>query len=90
MAEHQILEYKAITLQCFNTTFSPTDPCMQWRTKGVVWWVSKPPPPPPKKKKKFHSSDKADPNSQFREKYIKNNQIRIRVSLICKLSATPV
>lgn len=29
MAEHQIPEYKAITLQCNYTTFSPTDPCMK-------------------------------------------------------------
>jgi hypothetical protein len=31
----------------------------------------------------------AEPNSQFREKYIRNNLIRIRVSLIFKLSGTP-
>jgi hypothetical protein len=42
-------------------------------------------PPPPK----FRSFDKAEPNSQFRGKYIWNNLIRIRVSLICKLSGTP-
>jgi hypothetical protein len=41
--------------------------------------------PPPK----FRSFDKAEPNSQFREKYIRNNPIRIRVSLLCKLSGTP-
>jgi hypothetical protein len=33
--------------------------------------------------------DKAEPNSQFRGKYIRDNLIRIRVSLICKLSETP-
>jgi hypothetical protein len=38
---------------------------------------------------KFRSFDKAGPNSQFRGKYIRNNLIRIRVSLICKLSGTP-
>jgi hypothetical protein len=38
---------------------------------------------------KFRSFDKPDPNSQFRRKYIRNNLIRIRVSLMCKLSGTP-
>jgi hypothetical protein len=33
--------------------------------------------------------DKAEPNSQFRGKYIRNNLITIRVSPICKLSGTP-
>jgi hypothetical protein len=56
----------------------------QWRTAGGVWGLNPPPPPP-----KFRSFDKAEPNSQFRGKYIRNNQIRIRVSLICKLSGTP-
>jgi hypothetical protein len=46
-----------------------------------VWGVQPPPP-------KFRSFDKAEPNSQFRGKYISNNLIRIRVSLICKLSGT--
>jgi hypothetical protein len=41
--------------------------------------------PPPK----FRSFDKAEPNSQFRGKYIYNNLIRIRGSLILKLSETP-
>jgi hypothetical protein len=44
------------------------------------------PPPPPK----FRSFAKAEPNSQFRGMYIRNNLIRIWVSLICKLSGTPV
>ena len=39
--------------------------------------VFKPPPPP-----KFRSFDKAEPNSQFRGKYIRNNLTRIRLSLI--------
>jgi hypothetical protein len=43
------------------------------------------PPHPPK----FRSFDKAEPNSLFHGKYIRNNLIRIRVSLICKLSGTP-
>jgi hypothetical protein len=43
------------------------------------------PPPPPK----FRSFEKAEPNSQFRGIYIRNNLIRIRVLLICKLSGTP-
>jgi hypothetical protein len=38
---------------------------------------------------KFRSFNKAEPNSQFREKYIRNNLTRIRVSLICKFSGTP-
>jgi hypothetical protein len=42
-------------------------------------------PHPPK----FRSFDKAEPNSQFRGKYIRNNLIRIRVSLICSLCGTP-
>jgi hypothetical protein len=58
----------------------------QWRIEGgEVWWVQNSPPPPPK----FQSFDKPEPNSQFRGKYIRNNLIRIRVSLICKLSGTP-
>jgi hypothetical protein len=44
------------------------------------------PRPPPKK---ILSFDKAEPNSQFRGKYIRNNLIRIRISLICKLNGTP-
>jgi hypothetical protein len=39
-------------------------------------------PPPPK----CRSFDKTEPNSLSRGKYIRNNLIRIRVSLICKLS----
>jgi hypothetical protein len=38
---------------------------------------------------KFRRFDKAEPNSQFRGKYIRNNLIRIRISPICKLSETP-
>jgi hypothetical protein len=38
---------------------------------------------------KFQSFEKAEPNYQFRGKYIRNNLIRIRVSIICKLSGTP-
>jgi hypothetical protein len=51
--------------------------------KGV--WVVQTLPHPPK----LRSFDKAEPNSQFRGKYIRNNLIRIRGSLICKLSGTP-
>jgi hypothetical protein len=43
-------------------------------------------PPPPQI---IWSFDKAEPNSQFRGKYIRNNLVRIRVSLICKLSGNP-
>jgi hypothetical protein len=38
---------------------------------------------------KFRSFDKAEPNSHFRGKYIRNNLIRIRGSLIRKVSGTP-
>jgi hypothetical protein len=47
------------------------------------------PPPPPRNSEVFDKADKAEPNSQFCGKYIRNNLIRIRVSLICKLSGTP-
>jgi hypothetical protein len=46
-----------------------------------VWVVQTPP--------KLHSFDKGELNSQFHGIYIRNNLIRIRVSLICKLSGTP-
>ena len=49
---------------------------IQWRTEGG-FGVFKPPPTP-----KFRSFDKAEPNSQFCEKYIRNNLRRIRLSLI--------
>jgi hypothetical protein len=39
---------------------------------------------------KFRNFDKAEPNSQFRGKYIRYNLIRIRVSLICKLNKPAV
>jgi hypothetical protein len=38
---------------------------------------------------KFLSYAKAQPNSQFRGIYIRNNLIRIRVPFICKMSGTP-
>jgi hypothetical protein len=53
---------------------------VQWRTEGGV--VNPPPP-------KFRSFDKAEPNSKFRGIYIRNNVIRIWVSLICKLIGPP-
>ena len=43
--------------------------------RGRGFGVFKPPP-------KFLSFDKAEPNSQFRGKYIRNNLTRIRLSLI--------
>jgi hypothetical protein len=52
--------------------------CTELRGVGLT-------PPPPK----FQSFDKAEPNSRFCGKYILNNLIRIRISLICKLSGTP-
>jgi hypothetical protein len=39
--------------------------------------------------KKFRSFDEAEPNYQFRGKYIRDNLIRIRVSLICKIEWNP-
>jgi hypothetical protein len=39
---------------------------------------------------KFRSFDKAVPNFQFRKKYIPNKLIRIQLSLVYKLSGTPV
>jgi hypothetical protein len=53
---------------------------LQWRTEGGWGFQTTP---------KFRSFDKAEPNSQFRGKYIRDNLIKIRVSLICKLSGTP-
>jgi hypothetical protein len=47
----------------------------KWRTERGVWGVQPPPP-------KFRSFDKAEPNSQFRGKYIRNNLTRIRLTLI--------
>jgi hypothetical protein len=46
----------------------------QWRNEGRVLGGSNPP--------KFRSFDKAEPNSQLRGKYIRNNLTKIRVSLI--------
>jgi hypothetical protein len=55
------------------------------RVSGIpmvrVWGVQTP--------LKFRSFDKAEPNSLFCGKYIRNNLIRIWVSLICRLSGTP-
>jgi hypothetical protein len=53
---------------------------IQWHTKGrgSVWGV-KPP-------LKFQSFDKAELISQSCGKYIRNNLIRIQVSLICKFA----
>jgi hypothetical protein len=55
----------------------------QGLTAGGVWGVQTPPPP--------RNSEvlTAELNSLFRGKYIRNNLIRIGVSLICKLSGTP-
>jgi hypothetical protein len=54
----------------------------QWHTEGVFEGFKLPSP-------KLRSFEKAKPNFQFRGKYILNNIIKIRVSLICKLSGTP-
>jgi hypothetical protein len=67
----------------FTSSYSTQHPGpRQWRTEG--WFGGFNPPPP-----KFLSFDKAEPNSQFRGKYIRNSLIRIWIPLICKLSATP-
>jgi hypothetical protein len=50
--------------------------------RGEGFWGGSNPP-------KFLSVEKAEPNSQFRRKYIHNNLIRIQVSLTCTLSGTP-
>jgi hypothetical protein len=50
--------------------------------RGGFGWFNLPP-------SKFRSFDIAEPNSLFREKFIRNNLIQIRVSLICKLNGTP-
>jgi hypothetical protein len=55
----------------------------QWRTEGGLGGFNPPLPP------KFRSFNKAEPSSQFRGKYIRNNLIRIQVSIICKLCVTP-
>jgi hypothetical protein len=60
-------------------TSSPVCAFMQWRTEG---WGCKPPP-------QSRSFGKAEPNSRFHGKCNLNNLIRIRVSLICKLSGNP-
>jgi hypothetical protein len=49
---------------------------MQWRTKGVLGGFKHPLPP------KLRSFARAEPNSLFRGIYIRNNLIRIWVSLI--------
>jgi hypothetical protein len=51
----------------------------QKRPVAYQWGLGVQTPP------KLQSFDKAEPNSQFRGKYIRNNVIRIRVSLTCKL-----
>jgi hypothetical protein len=50
----------------------------QWRTEGGLGGSN----PPPR-------NSEAEPNSEIRGKLIRNNLIRIQVSLICKLSGTP-
>jgi hypothetical protein len=64
-------------VQCFSTSLTHSGAFR----RGGRWFN----PPSPK----FRSFAKAEPNSQFRGIYIRNNLIRIWVSLICKLSGTP-
>jgi hypothetical protein len=47
---------------------------------GVPVGLGVQPPIPPK----FQSFDKAEPNSQFRGKYFRNNLITIQISVICR------
>jgi hypothetical protein len=54
----------------------------QWRTEGGLGGSTPPAP-------EIQNFDKAEPNSQFRGKYIRYNLITIRVSPIGKLSGTP-
>jgi hypothetical protein len=49
----------------------------------VLWWVES------VAYRVFRSFDKAEPNSQFRGKCIRDSLIKIRVLLVCKLSGTP-
>jgi hypothetical protein len=53
---------------------------VRWHTEGSLGVLISP---------KFRSFDKAEPISQFCEKCMHKKQIRILVSLICKLSGTP-
>jgi hypothetical protein len=55
----------------------------QWRIEGVGFGGF------PTTPLNFRRFVKPEPNSQFRGKYIHNNQITIRASLICNLSGTP-
>jgi hypothetical protein len=70
--------------RCAVLDFGWIDVYNQWRTEGEGGWGVQTPHPP-----KFWSFYKAEPNSLFCGKYIRNNIIRIRVSLICKVSETP-
>jgi hypothetical protein len=54
----------------------------QWHTEGVCKQLH----PTLPELRSFH---KARPNSQFRVKYIRNNLIRLRISLTWNLSGTP-
>ena len=54
----------------------PTRKPEQWRTEGGLGGSTPSPPP------KCRGFDKAEPNSQFRGKYITNNLPRTRFSLI--------
>jgi hypothetical protein len=57
--------------------------CGQWRVERGLGVQTLNPFP------KFRTFPKAEPNSQFRGIYVRNNLTRVRVSLICKLSGTP-
>jgi hypothetical protein len=50
---------------------------VQWRTEGCLVGSNS--------RRNYEVLKKTEPNSQFRGKYIPNNLIRIRGTLICKL-----
>jgi hypothetical protein len=56
-----VLKFYSCNIYCNTSSLS----ARQWRTEGVVWGVQTPP--------KFRNFDKAEPNSQFRGKYIINS-----------------
>jgi hypothetical protein len=78
-------------IRCYGEELLPSHPSLKLQDHslsgtgvprgGGVWGGSTPP--------KFRSFEKAWPNSQFRGISICNNLIRIRVSLLYKLSETP-
>jgi hypothetical protein len=84
-AVHIPSQYARVSNGCHSLKVSlalPTPSTTVAYRRGV-WGVQTPLPPT------FRSFAKAEPNSQLRGIYIRNNLIRIWVSFICKLSGTP-